>query len=197
MASGNFQNSLVLIFGHEGKFSNHPDDPGGATNFGVTQKTFNFWRRYEGKPIESVRNITIFEASRLYKKQYWDAVRGDMLPIGLDHVIFDYAVNSGPVKAIKELQKALQITSDGVIGAETELNIRELSGKTDKISALIKLILKRRMSFLRRLKNWRSFGRGWTNRVRRVEQEALKMATENSSLLDPNQLSFSLQSSMR
>lgn len=191
MAAGNYQSSLLAMFGHEGGWSNHKDDPGGATNFGVTQRVFNVWRMLNGKPVESVRRITILEAGQIYKKQYWDVVKADFLPYGLDYALFDYAVNSGPVKAVKELQKALGIRSDGVIGAETELHIRNLSGQTEKIKSMIGRIQRDRLAFLKRLKHWKTFGRGWTRRVSEVREKSLKMADENSSLLDPNQLVMS------
>src|SRR5690349_1648581 len=105
----NFDASLAAVLHHEGGYVNHPRDPGGATNKGVTQKTYDNWRVDHGLPPQSVRLITPAEVMAVYKRRYWDAVKGDSLPAGLDYCLFDLAVNSGPVRAITFLQEALLV----------------------------------------------------------------------------------------
>ena len=182
MASENYHNSFRKLLNVEGGFSDHPDDNGGPTNFGVTQRTYNYWRRLENLPQQSVKKITVLEASRLYKKLFWNAVKGDLLPLGLDHIIFDYAVNSGPKRAIKALQKELGTSADGIIGPETRGLIKEIYHKDNKVEKIILAIMKKRLSWLHRLSDWKVFGRGWTNRINIVRKEALEMLDNGEQL---------------
>lgn len=91
----NFDASLAAVLQHEGGWSNDPHDPGGATNRGVTQGTYDLWRVDHQLPKRSVKHITPAEVMAVYKKRYWDAVRGDEMPSGVDYCLFDFAVNSG------------------------------------------------------------------------------------------------------
>jgi lysozyme family protein len=156
----NFSLSLKLVLAHEGGFVDHPKDPGGATNFGVTQKVYDAFRKRRGDGGRSVRKITMSEVEAIYRAQYWAAVRGDDLPLGLDYVVFDYGVNSGPKRAVQTLQAALGVKVDGAIG-EVTLAAIERADMAD----LIEDICERRMAFLKRLKTWKTFGRGWSRRV--------------------------------
>lgn len=167
---GNFDRCLSLLFGDEGGYVNDPRDNGGATNFGVTQGTFDAWRRSRGELMEPVRSITRAEAAEIYKANYWDMVKADDLPLGLDYVVFDGAVNSGPGRSAKFLQQALMIQMDGAIGPVT----LAAAAKADVRKAItdIKAI---RMAFLRSLDDWSAFGRGWTTRVDSVTADALEM----------------------
>lgn len=158
------------ILASEGGYVDHPSDPGGATNMGITHKTLAAWR---GKPVtkQDVRNLKKDEALRIYKAQYWDAVRGDELPEGLDYAVFDYGVNSGPSRAIKELQRVLGVTADGVIGVQTLDAISRNSAVK-----LIEGITARRLAFVRGLKTYSTFGRGWDRRINDVARKASKLA---------------------
>ena len=100
----NFDKSLALVLVHEGGYVNHPKDPGGATNRGVTQAVYDAYRKTRGKAGQSVKFITDEEVNAIYKFQYWDRVQGDLLPAGLDYAVFDFAVNSGVGRASKYLQ---------------------------------------------------------------------------------------------
>lgn len=170
MTSGNFDKCLSLLLHDEGGYSNSPRDNGGPTNFGITQGTLDSWRTGQGRSSEPVRNITRTEAADIYRARYWDTVKGDQLPAGLDYVVFDGAVNSGPGRSVKWLQQALMLTMDGVIGPVT----LAAASKADvpKAIADIKAI---RMAFLRSHDDWDAFGRGWTNRVDGVTRDALAM----------------------
>lgn len=160
----NIELSMAWMLAHEGGYVNHPKDPGGATNLGVTQRVYDMYRRRSGQATRSVRAIAPDEVAEIYKAQYWDAVRGDELPSGVDYAVFDYAVNSGPKRAIMELQRVIGAGVDGVIGMETVGKAREM----DPFD-LIEALCNRRMAFLRSLKHWKTFGRGWTARVMGVK----------------------------
>ncbi len=151
----------------EGGFVNHKKDPGKATNHGITIFTLS---DDLGRPatIQDVKNLTKAEAERILKSRYWDLVRGDELPSGLDYMVSDYGVNSGPAKAVKDLQRTLKsmgfkLKIDGLMGPQTLGVLSELS--KDQAEELVRLYAKRRMTFLRGLGTWTTFGRGWTRRV--------------------------------
>ena len=165
----NFERCLELVLEHEGGFVNHPKDPGGATNFGVTQKVYDAYRKTRARPYQSVKFITADETKAIYKFQYWDRIQGDMLPRGLDYAVFDFAVNSGVGRASKYLQACVGAKQDGVIGAMTIAAI----GKSANV---INALCDRRMSFLRNLGTFLTFGKGWTRRVTEVRKHALEMA---------------------
>lgn len=164
----NFNECLELVLKHEGGFVNHPKDPGGATNRGVTQKVYDAYRKTRARPIQSVKFISEDEVKAIYKFQYWDRVQGDFLPRGLDYAVFDFAVNSGVGRASKYLQACVGVKQDGVIGAMTIAAI-------GKPANVINAICDRRLSFLRNLDTFLTFGRGWTRRVVEVRKHALEM----------------------
>lgn len=166
-----FAACLAEVLPHEGGYSDHPSDPGGATNLGITHATLAAWR---GKPVtkQDVRNLSKAEASAIYRARYWDAVQGDLLPPGLDLAVFDYAVNSGPGRAARSLQAVLGVTQDGAIGPATLAAVRRSPGA----ATIIMDLCDTRMLFLRSLPTFGTFGKGWTKRVTSIEEAALKMA---------------------
>ena len=166
--NSNFDECLKMVLIHEGGFVNHPKDPGGATNRGVTQKVYDAYRKTRARPMQSVKFITPDETKAIYKFQYWDRVQGDFLPRGLDYAVFDFAVNSGVSRASEYLQACVGVDQDGVIGA---LTLSAIGNPANVINALCD----RRMSFLRNLGTFLTFGRGWTRRVREVRKHALEM----------------------
>jgi len=173
---GNFASALKHVLVHEGGYVNHPKDPGGATNKGVTQRVYDGFRLKSGLAKRSVKEITDAEVSKLYKAQYWDAVNGDELPTGVDYVVFDGAVNSGVSQSVKWLQRSLPGYTgaiDGDLGAGT---LGAVADDTDN-DALIDRICDRRMSFLKALKTWPTFGKGWSRRVEGVRAVGQAMAT--------------------
>lgn len=167
----NFSTALALVLQSEGGYVNNPHDPGGATNKGITQRVYDAYRKFLGQPIGSVKFIGGEEVSSIYRRQYWDAVRGGDLPAGVDYAVFDEAVNSGPVKAITDLQRALGVAADGQLGLVTLTALRSAGGRT-----VINKVCDLRLGFLRKLTTWRYFGAGWTNRVAAVRAAALRMA---------------------
>ncbi|MDF2235377.1 glycosyl hydrolase 108 family protein [Albimonas sp. CAU 1670] len=156
-----FPTALGNVLSHEGGYVNHPADPGGATNQGVTQRTYDGWRIANGLAPRSVRLIEADEVRAIYLAQYWAAVAGDLLPAGLDYAVFDFAVNSGPARAARFLQAELGVPQDGQVGAITLAAVR---GVND-IEGLIGRLCEARLAWMHGLSTWRTFGRGWTRRV--------------------------------
>lgn len=161
MAAGNFDVALRYVLGHEGGYVNHPKDPGGATNKGVTQAVYDNWRSRQGLAKQSVRKIADAEVSAIYKRQYWDVVGADDLPGGVDYAVFDFAVNSGPARAARYLQKCVGAKRDGLVGSETIAK----SSERDEVD-LIDQLCQERLKFVRGLKTYKTFGRGWERRIR-------------------------------
>lgn len=162
-----FERAFALLAVHEGGYVNHPKDPGGATNKGVTQRTYDHYRSRLGGTRRDVRSITDDEVAAIYRGQYWDAVRADELPEGLAYCVFDAAVNSGPGRAVRWLQAGIGASVDGQIGNETigsavrSDSVRVIEGYCD-----------RRLAFMKRLKHWPSFKNGWTRRVAEVRAQS-------------------------
>lgn len=168
MAASTYKAALDRVLVHEGGYSDHPQDPGGATMKGVTQRVYDLHRKAKGLPSRPVKGITKPELQEIYRTRYWDQIKGDQLPAGVDYVVFDGAVNSGVVQSVKWLQRALQPIYtgkvDGMMGPSTIAACTEY-GDHDE---LVEAICNRRMAFLQALKTWRTFGRGWTARVNAV-----------------------------
>lgn len=160
MADQTFPQALSLVLAHEGGFVNHPADPGGPTNKGVTQAVYDAYRRNKGLPTRSVQFIEDDELTEIYKNQYWNMVSADRLPAGLDYAVFDYAVNSGAERAVKDLQRVIGAPVDGQVG-ETTIRLACLNNIQDAITQLCE----KRMAFLKSLKTWKVFGSGWQRRV--------------------------------
>lgn len=165
----NFEIALKKVLVHEGGWSDHPRDPGGATNRGVIQRTYDAYRRNKGLPTRSVRFLETAELNEIYRRQYWDVVKGDLLPPGIDYVLFDGAVNSGPVQSGKWLQRALGSAYkgkvDGVIGQQT----LDAIATFEDHDHLVARIIQQREKFLRALKTFDAFGKGWMRRITDVK----------------------------
>lgn len=167
MAAANFERALRNVLRHEGGFSNHPRDPGGATMKGVTQRVYDGYRSRKGLAKQSVRHITDAEIRDIYKRQYWDRIEGDDLPSGVDYCVFDGAVNSGPAQSVKWLQRSLGSNDpDPTLGEMTLDRIRNYPDH----DMLVAGICGRRMAFLKALRTWDAFGKGWTRRVQDVKK---------------------------
>lgn len=179
MADTRFDLCLSAVLRHEGGYVDHPSDPGGATNLGITRKTLARWRKVSpwwDLPKSEVQRLTRSEAARIYRALYWTPCRASNLPPGVDLAVFDYAVNSGPDRAIRVLQAALGVVVDGQVGPLT-LN----AAATADPKALVNALCDQRLGFLRSLKSFPTFGRGWTSRVANVRAEALAALRPNSS----------------
>lgn len=164
MAAKTFDKALKIVLAYEGGYSNHPSDPGGPTNKGVIQRVYDGYRRGKGQPTRSVKQITNAELRDIYRRQYWELAQADRLPAGVDLVVFDAAVNSGPSQAAKWLQRALRVRVDGDTG---EATIAAANAHPDH-DALCAEICRRRLGMLQSLKTYPVFGRGWSRRVGNV-----------------------------
>lgn len=166
---GNFPASLEFVLHHEGGFVDHPKDPGGVTNLGCTKST---WEKWCGHPVsvDDMKNLSPHDVMPLYRQKYWDAVKGDDLPLGVDYCVFDTAINSGPGRATKFLQEAIGVTPDGLIGPITMKAIQSADAKW-----LIETYCAARLKFLQELATWETFGKGWERRVNEVKKHALSM----------------------
>ena len=165
----NFAESLKHVLKHEGGYVNHPSDPGGMTNLGVTKKV---WEAWVGKRLTEaeMRALTPEIVAPLYKKMYWDKVQGDKLPSGVDYIVFDFAVNAGVSRAVRTLQNILFVTSDGIIGPTT----LRVAGQRDP-KELVEAYSEDRRLFYSQLPTFSVFGKGWLRRVDETKAQALKM----------------------
>lgn len=169
-----FDRCLPLLLKHEGLWSDHPEDPGGATMLGITLRTYSAWLGRQATK-EELRNIPNEHVRAIYKSAYWDKIRGDDLPIGVDYAVFDMAVNSGPMRAATVLQRALGVTADGVIGPKTMQ-----AAMVSPAAGLVGVFCDKRLDFLRSLPHFQTFGRGWSSRVKEVRGDAIRMVTQSS-----------------
>ena len=165
----NWQKLFELMLQSEGGFVNHPRDPGGMTNLGVTKATWESWVGREVDEAE-MRGLTADKVEPLYKERYFNAVRGDELPMGLDYLMFDFAVNAGAGRAIKILQAAVGVTPDGGFGPMTMAAVQAV----DPIE-LIERFSQAKEDFYRSLTTFTTFGKGWLNRVADVKVKASAM----------------------
>lgn len=164
------QAAIDAVLAHEGGYVDHPADPGGATNRGITIAVL---AEYRGKPVtkDDVRALTEAEARAIYRARYWTPIRGDDLHPAVAYVTMDAAVNSGVSRAARWLQQAVGVAADGAIGPRTI----DAAAKADP-AHVVETCCAERLAFLQSLKTWPMFGRGWERRVREVESEALRLA---------------------
>jgi lysozyme family protein len=169
MAKESWNKIFDGVIKSEGGYVDHPSDPGGQTNLGVTQAVYSRWIGREATEAE-MRGLTKEDVNPIYKQWYFDAVRGDELPVGVDYSVCDIAINSGPGRAVKMLQKAVGATQDGQLGPMTLEAIKE----ADDIDTVQKLHWVRQ-DFYEGLKHFKQFGKGWTRRNGEVAVTAQKM----------------------
>lgn len=169
-----FSACLAEILVHEGGYVNHPKDPGGRTNLGVTQRTWEGWTGKASSESE-MRSLTREMVAPVYRKNYWDAIEGDKLPPGLALCVFDFAVNAGPGRAARYLQRMVGAPEDGQIGPQT---LAAVTGYvyTHGQAGAIKTYQDMRRSYYRQLSTFSTFGKGWLRRVDEVQRRALELA---------------------
>lgn len=171
----NFAGALLLVLNHEGGWADNPKDPGGATMKGITIATYRRFINAKGTKSD-LRAITQEQIAAIYKRQYWNAINGDLLPDGVDYAAFDFAVNSGPARAVRYLQSAVGTKQDGKLGSETLAAIKD-----HPAARLVNALCDSRLVFMRGAKGkdgaplWPTFGKGWTRRVAECRKEALIM----------------------
>ena len=166
----NWETALKHILKWEGGYVNHPSDPGGRTNLGVTQRV---WEEWTGKPATEadMRGLTIEMVTPLYKKRFWDAVRGDDLPSGVDLCVFDCAVNAGVGRASRFLQQAVGVVADGAIGPKTLEAVTKMAA-----DEIVERFCDLREAHYKSLSTFATFGKGWMRRLDGIEAECKHMA---------------------
>jgi hypothetical protein len=166
----NWDACFAMVLKHEGGYVNHPSDPGGMTNLGVTKRV---WEEFVGHEVDeaAMRALTPDMVKPLYKKNYWDKIKGDQLPAGIDYAAYDLAVNSGTGRAAKYLQRIAGVPDDGVIGPKSMEAIMACDPE-ETVDAICEM----RLEFLQKLPTWGTFGKGWGRRVEEVEAKAAEMA---------------------
>ena len=176
MARWTYDQALSRLLTHEGGYTDHPSDPGGPTNFGITIHDYRQYVRPNATAAD-VRAMPLGEAKRIYREKYWDALRCDELPAGVDYAVFDYGVNSGVGRSAKVLKRVLGL--DASSGSMTAPVIAAATKR--KASELIVAICDERLRFLQSLRTWPVFGKGWSRRVGEVREAALAMAAAPGS----------------
>jgi lysozyme family protein len=158
----NYPQALKQVLKYEGGYVDHPKDPGGPTNKGITQAVYDAWQKSQNLPTQSVRNISDATVAAIYKQQYWDRISGDNLPSGVDFAVFDFAVNSGVSRAAKTLQAVVGVTQDGQIGPAT----------IQATKAYVAMaVTNKRLAFMQSLSIWSTFGKGWSARIADVKAQ--------------------------
>lgn len=163
-----FEDALKLVLSFEGGYSNNPKDPGGETNYGISKKSY---------PNLDIKNITVDQAKEIYRKDYWDKIKGDELPPGLSVIMLDTAVNHGVHKSIVLLQKALGIKADGIIGPQTKAAIRG-----QDVSLIIYNLSMFRLDEYQ-ARNWEHFGKGWSRRLLSVSMLSVNFYVDASEAI--------------
>ena len=163
----NFKKCLEIILHHEGGYVNHPKDPGGETNLGVTKRVYE-----EFGGTKDMKDLTVEDVAPIYKKGYWDKMKGDDLPGGLDLCVFDFGVNAGPGRSAKYLQTMIGTVADGGIGPNT-LKAVEAYVSEHGIEKSIKNFQEARQGYYEKLSTFATFGKGWTRRVEETTKLAL------------------------
>lgn len=168
----NFEPSLVLVLKSEGGNVDNPKDPGGRTHEGITQRTYNAYRKRRGLPQQSDYLATEAEVADIYHSSYWEPW-GDDLPLGVDYIYFDFAVNAGPHRSMMILQRALVVQADGDFGQITRMALVRA-----RPSAVINLFSSYKESYYKSLHE-KEFLQGWLNRTAAVKAAALEMANDS------------------
>ena len=165
----NFEECMARLLENEGGYVWHAQDPGGETNFGVTRAVYE---QYVGRQVMDgeMEGLTHDDVYPIYKENYWDAVRGDDLPSGVDWSTFDWAVNSGKSRASKALQRIVGVEADGGIGPMTLRAVAEVEPEE-----IIKQMHYVRDKFYRSLDTFEVFGKGWVRRNDETKHQALNL----------------------
>ena len=175
MAATSFDEALRRLLAHEGGYGNHPSDPGGPTKYGITIADYRRYVKADASAAD-VKAMPVAQAKAIYRLKYWDALACDRLPAGLDYAVFDYGVNSGTGRVAKVLRQIVGAPAGNGIDADVLARIAARDART-----LIGAMCDERMAFLRRLKTFSAFGKGWTRRVAEVRAASLALAARTQS----------------
>ena len=179
MAKENWGNCISKVLIHEGGYVNHPKDPGGITNMGVTKRVYEEWVGHKVSE-QDMKDLTEDDVTPIYKKNYWDRIKGDKLPDGLDLCVFDFGVNAGTGRAAKYLQKMIGTTADGGIGPNT-LKALKSYVKENGLVETIEKYQSNRQKYYESLSTFETFGRGWTNRNNDTTEYAVQLAESDDT----------------
>ena len=161
-----FETVVHMVLEHEGGYVNHPSDPGGETKYGISKRAY---------PDVDIAELTEDDAADIYKRDYWDRIKGDDLPVGVACVVMDYAVNSGISRASKALQSVCGIANgDGIIGPAS-LNAVWVTVKNTSEEDVINAVTTQRQEFIRALKIYETFGKGWERRIDETRAKAMEL----------------------
>lgn len=170
-----FDRAFRVVVGEEGGYSSNPADPGnwtgGACGRGVCRGT-RFGISAAAYPGLEIATLTLDDARAIYRRDYWERVRGDDLPPPLALLVFDAAVNNGVTRAARWLQQAVGATADGIIGPAT---LTRVQGHAGPGAALMAEFQAQRLTFMAALPTWRVFGLGWARRLCRLPYDAIGM----------------------
>lgn len=173
MLSVCYPKALAYVLRWEGGYTNHPRDPGGPTKYGITIHDVRLYVKRNAN-VNDVRNLSLSQAKHIYKTKYWNKVSGDQLPAGLDYAVFDYGVNSGIGRSNRILRRLVGLPTNSI---KIDQSVIDAVNKRDP-AKLINALVNEREAFLRRLRTFPTFGRGWMRRTRGVRREALAMRRE-------------------
>ena len=165
----NYDKCLETILHHEGGYVNHPKDPGGETNLGVTKRVYQ-----EHGGTKDMKDLLVEDVAPIYKKGYWDKMKCDDIPSGLDLCLFDFGVNAGPGRAAKFLQQMIGTVVDGGIGPNTLAKLEEYIRENGEHEA-VKKYQEMRQKYYESLSTFATFGKGWTRRVEETTKLALDL----------------------
>jgi lysozyme family protein len=181
MASSTYEAALARLLAHEGGYTNHPDDPGGPTNFGITIADYRRYAKADATAAD-VRAMPVDAAKAIYRRRYWDAQRCDELPAGVDYAVFDYGVNSGIGRSGKVLRRVLRLADDSARVTDDVIAAARAADPGEIVVA----ICDERLRFLKSLRTWDVFGKGWARRVAEVKAAALAMAQPRAAPAPPS-----------
>lgn len=180
MVATNYNASIERVLAHEGGYTNHPSDPGGPTNWGITiHDARRYWKRTA--TAADVKAMPLSVAREIYRSKYWDAQRCDELPGGVDYIMFDYGVNSGIGRSGKVLRRVLGLRADTSVVTDQVLAEAALRKPADLVTALCS----ERIRFLQSLRTWPVFGKGWGRRVAESRRDALEMVSAKTPATVP------------
>ena len=166
----NYQHCLEMILHHEGGYVNHPKDPGGETNLGVTKRVYE---DFGGE--KDMKDLLVEDVAPIYEENYWGRMKCDDIPNGLDLCVFDFGVNAGTGRSAKYLQRMIGTVADGGIGPNT-LKALHTFVENEGLEYAILTFQANRQSYYEKLSTFETFGKGWTRRVEETTAEALKMS---------------------
>ena len=169
MAAENYVTCLEMILHHEGGYVNHPKDPGGETNLGVTKRVYE-----DFGGTKDMKDLVREDVEPIYKKNYWDRMKCDDVPAGLDLCLFDFGVNAGTGRSAKYLQRMIGTVADGGIGPNTLKYLDEYIAEHG-VENTIRNFQSARQEYYESLSTFETFGRGWTRRVDETTEAAVGM----------------------